>query len=83
MLERKDLARACAFDEGRIIHLLTEMSAALPDQISAARTRAIDDGLSEQVVSPLAELLIDHVRERLASITTQRQPRRRKKSPGR
>lgn len=79
----KDLARACAFDEERVIHLLTEMSAALPDQISAARTRAIDDGLSEQVVSPLAELLIDHVRERLASITTQRQPRRRKKSPGR
>jgi hypothetical protein len=59
------------------------MSAALPDQISVARSQAIDDGLSKQVVTPLAELLIGHVRERLASITTQRQQRRRKKSPGR
>lgn len=77
----RDLARACALDEGRVIQILTNMSEALPDQISAAHTQAIDDGLSGQVVAPLADLLIEHVRERLASITTQRHKRRRRKRP--
>jgi serine/threonine-protein kinase HipA len=77
----KDLARACALDEERVMRILTAMSEALPDQICAARTQAVEDGLSEQVVTPLANLLIRHVRERHRSITTQYQRRQRKKRP--
>ena len=65
----RTLARKCAFDEGRIISLLTDMARALPDVVSAAHAQARRDGLSEQVLGPLAERLIAHARERLASIT--------------
>ena len=38
---------------------------ALPDAISAAQAQALTDGLSRNVIAPLARQLIRHVRERL------------------
>lgn len=65
----RNLAHACAIDEGRVISMLTEMARALPDEISAALAQARVDGLSDKIITPLAQRLITHVHERLASIT--------------
>lgn len=64
----QNLARSCAIDEERVISMLTEMAKALPDEISAARAQALVDGLSKNIIAPLAQRLITHVHDRLASI---------------
>jgi serine/threonine-protein kinase HipA len=79
------LARSCALDEERVIGLLTDMARALPDVVSAAQAQARRDGLSEQVLGPLADCLIAHASERLASISGARSSgpvRRRARSLG-
>lgn len=78
------LARNCALNEVQVIGMLTDMARALPDVISAAHAQARADGLSEQVVGPLARRLIAYARERLASITATRSsgPVRRRARPG-
>lgn len=63
------LARACTIDEERVLTMLTDMAKALPDEISAAGKQALTEGLSESIIAPLAQQLISHVRERLATIT--------------
>jgi serine/threonine-protein kinase HipA len=65
----RTLARSCALDEERIIGTLTEMARALPDAVSAAHAQARTDGLSEQVLGPLAQRLVQHADERVASVT--------------
>jgi hypothetical protein len=50
--------------------MVTEMAKALPGVISAARAQALIDGLSKRIVAPLAEQLIRHAHDRLASIAT-------------
>ena len=79
----RTLARSCALDEAQIIAMLTDMARALPDVISAAHAQARTDGLSEGVLGPLAQRLIAHARERLASITATRSggPIRRRARP--
>lgn len=78
------LARSCALDEERTIGMLTDMARALPDVVSAAHAQARTDGLSEQVLGPLAQRLIVHARQRLASLTASRSrgPVRRRTRPG-
>jgi len=49
--------------------MLTDLAKALPDEISAAREQALIEGLSERIIAPLAQQLISHVGERLATIT--------------
>jgi hypothetical protein len=66
------LARSCALDEEQIIGMLIDIARALPDVISAAHATALTDGLSEQVLGPMAQRLITHAGERLASITAPR-----------
>jgi hypothetical protein len=66
------LARSCAVDEERIIGMLNDMARALPDVVSAAHAQARIDGLSEQILGPLAQRLIAHAGERLASLTANR-----------
>lgn len=68
----RTLARSCALDEEQIIGMLTDMARALPDAVSAAHAQARTDGLSERSVGPLAQRLIAHASERLASITATR-----------
>jgi serine/threonine-protein kinase HipA len=77
------LARLCDLDGDRVIATVAAMGQAMPDEIAAARTQALKDGLSEPVVAPLVEQLVAHVGERLASITSPptrgrpKRPRRR------
>jgi serine/threonine-protein kinase HipA len=66
----RKLARNCTIEEERVLAMLTDMAKALPDEISAARDQALIEGLSETIIAPLAQQLIKHVGERLATITT-------------
>jgi hypothetical protein len=66
----RSIARACAVQEEDLIGMIAEMARALPDEISAAHSQALIDGLAESIVAPLAHRLIQHAKERLASITT-------------
>ena len=81
----RTLARSCALDEDHIIGMLTDMARALPDVVSAAHAQARTDGLSERVLAPLAQRLIAHATDRLASITAIRSRAAvgRKARPGR
>ena len=63
------LARACSMDEEHVMSLVTQTARALPDAVSDAHTQALRDGLSAQVVSPLARQLTAHAHERLAAVT--------------
>jgi serine/threonine-protein kinase HipA len=78
----RSVARSCALDESQVIGMLTEMARALPDAVSAAHAQARIDGLSKPVLRPLAERLIAHAGERLASITTTRSRRPRRARSG-
>jgi serine/threonine-protein kinase HipA len=61
------LARSSALDEEQILGMLTDMARALPDAVVAAHAQARAEGLSELVLGPLAQRLIAHASERLAS----------------
>ena len=65
----RKLAHTCTIEEERVLSMLTDMAKALPDAISAAREQALIEGLSESIIAPLAQQLIGHVGERLATIT--------------
>jgi hypothetical protein len=71
------LARACAVETEHLRELLNTMTSDLPDAISAARDHALSDGLARDIVLPLAEKLLDHVRDRVASISAVRRAPRR------
>ena len=75
------VAQTCALEEEQVISWITEMAKALPDEIGAARDQALKDGLARSTITPLAQRLITHARERLASLVpvTSRSPRLRKK----
>jgi serine/threonine-protein kinase HipA len=77
----RHLARSCAVDEEQVIDMLTEMARVLPDVVSASHARARADGLSKQVLVPLADRLIAHVGERLESITAVRSSGRVRRKP--
>jgi serine/threonine-protein kinase HipA len=71
----RKLARDCTIEEERVLDLLADMANALPDEISAAREQALTEGLSEIIIAPLAQQLISHVGERLATIRPDRSSR--------
>jgi serine/threonine-protein kinase HipA len=75
------VAQTCALDEERVIGWVAGMAKALPDETATARDEALRDGLSRSVIVPLAQRLIAHAQERLASLApvTSRSPRLRKK----
>jgi serine/threonine-protein kinase HipA len=64
----RKLARQCALEEERVLTMIDEMARALPDHVSAAREQAIADGLSRNIVIPLAKQLVVHAGERLAAV---------------
>jgi serine/threonine-protein kinase HipA len=66
--EWRKLADACAIDEERVLAMLIEMARALPDHIADAREQARSDRLEKKILVPLARQLIDHVRERRATL---------------
>jgi serine/threonine-protein kinase HipA len=68
----RNLARSCAFEEDRVLGVLTHMARALPDVIADAHAQAHTQGLSEEVVGPLAEQLIANAGKRLAWLNASR-----------
>ena len=75
----RNLARKCALDEAQVLEMLTNMARALPDAVSDAHAQARKEGLSQQILRPLAKRLIAHAGERLESVTATRSsgPRRK------
>jgi serine/threonine-protein kinase HipA len=75
------VAQTCALEEEQVISWITEMAKVLPEEVGAARDQALKDGLARSIITPLAQRLITHARERLASLVpvTSKSPRLRKK----
>ncbi len=71
----RSVARACSVEEDDLLGMIAQMASALPDEISAARAQALIDGLSESVIAPLAQQLIQHAKERSASVSRRQRGR--------
>lgn len=75
--EWQALASACAVDSELLMNRLRQLADALPDAVSAARDQALADGLNREVVTALADLLIQHAKARRATLNTAASKRRR------
>jgi len=78
--EWQALASACAIDSEMLMNRLRQLADALPDAVSAARDQALADGLNREVVTTLADLLIQHAKARRATLNaaTSKRSRSRK-----
>jgi serine/threonine-protein kinase HipA len=76
----RQLARTCALEEDHVLTVIREMAQVMPDHISAARARAIKDGLSADVIDPLAQLLTRRSRACLGKITSPGSSGRRRRN---
>ena len=56
-------ARELREDPDELVEMLTQMAKQLPDEVNAARTRALDEGLDEAFVESLAVQLIARAHE--------------------
>jgi len=56
---------------------LRQLADALPDAVSAARNQALADGLNHEVITTLADLLIQHAKARRATLNAAASKRRR------
>src|SRR3984885_14287195 len=75
--EWRALASACAVDSELLMNRLRQLADALPDTVSAARDQALADGLNREVVTTLADLLIQHAKRRRATLNAAASKRRR------
>ena len=75
--EWQALASACAIDSGLLMNRLRQLADALPDAVSAARDQALADGLNREVVTTVADLLIQHAKARRATLNAAASKRRR------
>ena len=75
--EWRALASACAVDSELLLNRLRQLADALPDTVSAARDQALADGLNREVVTTLADLLIQHAKRRRATLNAAASKRRR------
>jgi len=71
------LASACALDSALLMSRVRQLADALPGAVSAARDQALADGLDREVVTTLAELLIQHANARRATLNAAGSKRRR------
>jgi serine/threonine-protein kinase HipA len=75
--EWQALASACAVDLDLLMNRLRQRADALPDAVSAARDKALADGLNREVVTTFADLLIQHGKARRATLNAAVSKRRR------
>jgi len=75
--EWQALASACALDSELLMTRLRQLADALPDAVSAARDQALADGLNREVVTTLADLLVQHAKARRATLNAAASKRRR------
>jgi serine/threonine-protein kinase HipA len=66
--EWEALASACAVDSELLMNRVRQLADALPDAVSAAREQALVDGLNREVITTLADLLIQHAKARRATL---------------
>jgi len=71
------LASACAIDSELLMKRLRRMADDLPDAVSAARDDALAGGLNREVVTTLADRLIQHAKARRATLNAAASKRRR------
>jgi serine/threonine-protein kinase HipA len=72
--EWRALAKSCKLDEDHVVTWLHEVGTALPDHVVNATEQALIEGLDPQIVGVLRDQLLEHIQERVASITTTRFP---------
>ena len=75
--EWQALASACAINHEMLMNRLRQLADELPDAVSAARDQALADGLNREVVTTLADLLIQHAKARRATLNAAASKRRR------
>ena len=75
--EWQALASACAINHEMLMNRLRQLADELPDAVSAARDQALADGLNREVVTTLADLLIQHAKARRATLNSAASKRRR------
>jgi serine/threonine-protein kinase HipA len=75
--EWQSLASACAVNPEILMNRLRHLADRLPEVISAARDQALTDGLNHRVITDLATLLIQHVKDRRATLDAATSKRRR------
>jgi serine/threonine-protein kinase HipA len=75
--EWRSLASACAVSPDILMNRLRHLADTLPEVISAARDQALTDGLNHRVITNLATLLIQHVKDRRATLDAAPSKRRR------
>jgi len=75
--EWQALASACAVELELLMNRLRQLADALPDAVSAARNQALADGLNHEVITTLADLLIQHAKARRATLNAAASKRRR------
>jgi serine/threonine-protein kinase HipA len=73
----QSLASACAVNPEILMNRLRHLADRLPEVISAARDQALTDGLNHRVITDLATLLIQHVKDRRATLDAAPSLRRR------
>jgi serine/threonine-protein kinase HipA len=82
MEDWRKVARQCFVEEDGVVAMITGMIEALPDEVSAAADEAVAKGLSPKIVGQLARRLIEHTRERAASLRgTAMRVRKRTRNP--
>jgi serine/threonine-protein kinase HipA len=78
--EWQSLATDCDVNPEALMNRLRHLADRLPEVISAARDQALIDGLDRRVITGLAKLLIQHVKDRRAALdaapTKRRRPRK-------
>ncbi len=76
----QSLASACAVNSEMLMSRLRHLADALPEVISAARDQALADGLDHWIITKLATLLIQHVKDRRATLDPAPSKRRRSRN---
>ena len=74
--EWRALAAACDVNQETLLERLRHLSDSLPDVIAAARDEALNEGLNRKVIIALATALIQHTKERRATLNAALSKRR-------
>ena len=76
--EWQSLASDCAVNPESLMNRLRRLADRLPEVIAATRDQALSDGLNHTVITEFATLLIEHVKDRRATLDAAPSKRRRR-----
>lgn len=69
-------AQSCGLEGKQMLDLIVGIAESLPEAISATVAQLLSEGLEENVVIPLSDQLVQHVGDRLTSVTATRSKKR-------